>query len=178
MTRRFKNLLWTFACMGLCVPCGLWAGNVQSTSTNRIPAAVQSQATEEEIDLSDIAGSVQAWAEENLDQELLDTLGEVDTTKVEQLLSQLQNQLDGEYVVDLAQLREAAQTALPLLRQHPETAHLASWLSAQMDYLDVAQELEKKQPKAATNAPAPAKVNPAPRVQRELWMKKGLAALA
>lgn len=127
---------------------------------------------EEEIDLSEIAGSVQAWVEENLDQELLAALGEVDSEKIEQLFSRLQDQLGGDYVVDLAQLRAAAQTALPLLRQHPETAQLASWLAAEMDYLDVAQELEKKQPKPTPNAPAPAKINPGPKVQRELWIKK------
>jgi membrane-bound lytic murein transglycosylase D len=86
----------------------------------------------------------------------------------------LQQRFQGEYVVDLASLRGPAEAILPLLESHPETQPYAAWLKTQLDYLRVADEfrITIPPPKIETNAPAPPVPNPAPVVEREIWIKK------
>ena len=125
------------------------------------------------LNLSDLVQGVQQWAQENLDTNVLNALPEVDDAQVRQFLRQLQQQYQGDYVVDLAPLRSVARTVLPLLQNRAETQPYAAWLRAQLDYLDVADQIRLTipPPNGATNAPPPARNPPAP-VEREIWIKK------
>lgn len=115
--------------------------------------------------------SAQEWAEENLDPDVLRALPEVDREQIEKFLKQFQTQLKGDYVLDLAALKDAAQAVLPLLEAHPETKPYAAWLRSRLDYFKVADSL-RQQPSPPTNTvpeqPA-APSNPSPADERKLW---------
>jgi peptidoglycan lytic transglycosylase D len=126
------------------------------------------------ISLPELIQGAQQWAQENLDTNVLNALSEMDQQTVQEFFREVQQQFQGEYVVNLAALRQAAQTVLPLLQSHPETRPYAAWLAAQMDYLDVANEIRimVPPPPMETNQPPPPPVNPSPQVEREIWIKK------
>jgi membrane-bound lytic murein transglycosylase D len=134
------------------------------------PAAAQ----DDVFTLDDFVDSAQKWAEENLDDETLRSLQGVDQEKVKQFLADAQKRFQGEYVIDLAQLRDAAKLLLPILENHEETAAYGAWLKARMDYLDVAEELRLRipPPKTAPNQPAPPPEKPKPEMEREIWISK------
>ena len=115
----------------------------------------------------------QQWAQDNLDTNVLNALPKVDDPDVQQFLHDLQQRFQGEYVVDLAELRDTARTFLPLLEGREETRPYAAWLAAQMDYLDVADEIRITIPAPVieTNAPPPL-TNPPAQMERELWVKQ------
>lgn len=127
-----------------------------------------------EITVDDFMQSAQQWANDNVDPNVLRALQNTDQEMVRQFLDSLQTNLQGEYVIDLAQLRDAAKTVLPILESYEETAPYAAWLKARMDYLDTADELRLliRAPKALPGQrPSPP---PKPRVEqvREIWIKK------
>jgi len=143
-----------------------------------VPAA---RAADDTVSLPDLIDSAQQWAQENLDTNFLNSLPEVDEQQVQQFFRDLQQRYQGEYVVDLAALRQAAQTALPLLESNEETQPYAAWLKAQMDYLDVADQIRiiipppgvgtnRPPPNLATNQPPPPVPNPPAQKERELWI--------
>src|SRR6266850_968559 len=76
--------------------------------------------------------AAEKWAKENLDEDVLRALQQVDREKVEQFLRDYQKKLEGEYVLDLAALKDAATVVLPLLEAHEETQPYAVWLKAQL----------------------------------------------
>jgi membrane-bound lytic murein transglycosylase D len=127
-----------------------------------------------EINVDDVMQSAQQWANDNLDPNVLRALQNGDQEKVRQFLDSLQTNLQGEYVIDLAQLRDTAKTILPILESYEETAPYAAWLQARMDYLDTANELRVliRLPKAIPGHPPTPP--PKPRVEqvREIWIKK------
>ena len=112
--------------------------------------------------LGEMVEVAQEWAKENLDEETLRKLPEVDREQVEKFLKQFQEQLKGEYVLDLAALRDAAKAVLPLLDTHDETKPYAAWLRSRLDYLEVAEELRKQHtpPKPAPEQPPRPPMNP------------------
>ncbi len=116
----------------------------------------------------------QEWAQENLDTNLLNSLPQVDNKQAQQFLREVQQHFQGEYVVDLAALRQTAQTVLPLLESSEETQPYAAWLKAQMDYLDLANEISIiiPPPGIETNQPPQSLPNPPAQKERELWIKK------
>ena len=126
-----------------------------------------------EITVDDFMQSAQQWANDNLDPNVLRALQNTDQEKVRQFLGSLQTNLQGEYVIDLAQLRDTAKTVLPILESYEETAPYAAWLKARMDYLETADELRVliRPTKAIPGHPPP---TPKPRVEqvREIWIKK------
>jgi hypothetical protein len=67
-------------------PCWLWARTETQT-------------------LDDLLQSGEQFLKENVDENVLRLLQEVDRTKVRQFLRDLQQQLQGEYVIDLAKLK-------------------------------------------------------------------------
>ncbi len=87
--------------------------------------------------------AAESWARENLDEDVLRALQQLDREKVEQFLRDYQKGLQGEYVLDLAALKDAATVVLPLLEAREETLPYAVWLKSQLDYLDVAEELRR-----------------------------------
>ncbi len=122
----------------------------------------------------DAVQSAEQWARENLDEDTLRLLDGVDRDKVQQLFEDIQKRFEGEYVVDLASLNDTAKSVLPLLESHEETQPYAAWLKARLDYLEVAQEVQRSTPppKAEPGRPLPPIPNSAPKTEREIWVRK------
>jgi membrane-bound lytic murein transglycosylase D len=136
------------------------------------------RAEDDTVTLPDLVQGAQQWAQENLDTNVLNALPTVDDPQVQQFFRELQQRYQGDYVVDLAALRQTAQTVLSLLENSENTRSYAAWLKAQMDYLDVADEIRLTivPPNVETNQPPPPVPNPSPQKERELWIKKVSAA--
>ena len=132
------------------------------------------RAQDDAISLPDLMQGAQAWAQENLDTNLLNAVPAVDDKVVQDFFQQLQAQFQGDYVVDIAALRQTAKTVLPLLEGSEETQPYAAWLKAQMPYLEVADEINVTipPPVATTNQAPKAVPNPPPQREREIWVKK------
>jgi peptidoglycan lytic transglycosylase D len=128
---------------------------------------------QDEITLDDLVESTAEWARENLDEEALKALESVDDQKAKQFLADLQKQFHGEYVIDLAQLKEAARAVMPLLELHEETLPYALWLKARLDYLDIADQLRLIIP-APKPKPGelPRLISVPPPKAREIWIEK------
>ncbi len=138
------------------------------------PLLARAQDQDQTVTLPDIIQGAQQWAQENLDTNFLNSLPPVDDQQVRQFLRDLQTGFHGNYVVDLAALRQTAQTVLPLLESRQETQPYAAWLKSQMDYLTVADEIRVSipPPNVTTNQPPPVPLNPSPQKERELWTKQ------
>jgi len=127
-----------------------------------------------DLDVGQLLESAQDWAEENLDESLLRALPEVDRDQVEKFLRQFQAQLQQDYVLDLAGLKETAQFVLPLLDAHPDTQPYAAWLRTRLDYFEIAEELRRQGPPLKPKpgqTPKPAG-NPSAAVERKVWEQK------
>jgi peptidoglycan lytic transglycosylase D len=126
------------------------------------------------VTLPGLIQGVQQWAQENLDTNFLNSLPDVDERMVQQFFRDVQQRFQGDYVVDIAPLRQTAQTILPLLESREETQPYAAWLKSQMDYLDVADEIRITipPPEIETNQPPRPVANPSPQTEREIWVKK------
>jgi len=129
---------------------------------------------EETVTLDDLMESADRWARENLNDDALRALQDVDREKVKQFLADIERHLHGAYVIDLASLRDTAKAVLPLLERYEETGPYAAWLKAQLDYLDVAEELRRlaPPPKVEPGRPPQPPPNPAPKTEREIWIKQ------
>jgi membrane-bound lytic murein transglycosylase D len=138
-----------------------------------LAGAFLARAQDDAVTLPDIIQGAQQWAEENLDTNILNALPEVDQAKTQQLLHDLQQRFQGEYIVDLAAFRQPAEALLPLLESRPETQPYAAWLKPRLDYLQVADEfrLTVPPPNGESNQ-SPVIANPAPQMEREIWVKK------
>jgi membrane-bound lytic murein transglycosylase D len=132
------------------------------------------RAQDDTVTLPNLIQGAQQWAQENLDTNALNALPEVNDPVVQQFFRDVQQRFQGDYVVDMAALRQTAQTVLPLLESSDQTQPYAAWLKAQMDYLDVADEIRLTIPPPAvqTNQPPQPVPNPPPQKERELWVKK------
>jgi membrane-bound lytic murein transglycosylase D len=132
------------------------------------------QAGDQDVTLPELVQDAQKWAQDNLDTNVLNSLPKVDDPAVQQFLRDVQKRFQGEYVADLAPLREAARTVLPLLENQEETRPYAAWLASQMDYFDVADEIRITipAPRVETNQPARPPVNPSQQTERALWVKR------
>ncbi len=139
-----------------------------------LAGSVVARADDDTVTLPDLIQGAQQWAQENLDTNVLNALPEADGQAVRQFFREVQQRFQGDYVVDIATLRQTAQTILPLLESREETQPYAAWLKSQMDYLDVADEIRLTipPPKAETNQPPQPVPNPPPEKERELWVKK------
>ena len=126
------------------------------------------------ITLADIVGSAQAWAEENLDTNVLAALPDLSRRDAQQVLREIQDQFQGDYVVRLASFKDAAETLVPWLESQPETRPYAAWLKARLDYLQVASVIKFTipPPEVETNGtPEPIPI-PAPPTEEEIWLRK------
>ncbi len=126
------------------------------------------------ITLDDLAQSAQQWAQDNLDENALQVLKSVDQEKVRQLFKEIQKGFHGEYVVDLAALKDSAKALIPLLESCDETLPYAIWFKVQLDYLEVADQFRLIIPPPETEPgrpPRPAP-NPSPQLQRDIWIEK------
>lgn len=118
--------------------------------------------------------AVQDWAKENLDEDTLQSLQGKDQEQVKAFFDEIQKKFQGEYVIDMAQVRELARLVMPILEGNEETQPYAVWLKSRLDYLEVAEELKVLVPpaKVETNKPAPPPQNPKPEAEREVWIRK------
>jgi membrane-bound lytic murein transglycosylase D len=131
-------------------------------------------ADDDTVTLPDMIQGAQQWAQENLDTNFLNSLPDVDERVVQQFFRDMQQRFQGNYVVDIAPLRQTAQTVLPLLESHEDAQPYAAWLKSQMDYLDVADEIRITipPPEIETNQPLQRIINPPAHMEREIWVKK------
>jgi membrane-bound lytic murein transglycosylase D len=127
-----------------------------------------------ELDVGEIVESAQEWAKENLDEDVLRSLPELDRDQVEKFLKQFQDQLKGDYVLDLAALKDAAKTVLPLLDAHDETKPYAAWLRSRLDYFEVSEEMRKNQPppKVVPGQPPKPMPNPSAETEHQAWQQQ------
>jgi len=133
------------------------------------------RADDQTISLPELIQGAQQFAQDNLDTNVLNALPQVNDEQVRQFLADIQTQFQGDYIVDLAALRQTAQTVLPLLAANEETQPYAAWLKAHMDYLEVADEIKISVPPPtipSTNQIVPPVANPPPQKQREIWVKQ------
>jgi membrane-bound lytic murein transglycosylase D len=139
-----------------------------------LATGLSARAGDKSVTLPELLQDAQKWAQDNIDTNLLNLLPKVDDPAVRQFFREVQLRFQGDYVVDLAAIRQTAQTVLPLLESHEETEPYAAWLKAQMDYLDVANEIRLTipAPKLETNQPAPPRTNPPPQTERAIWVRK------
>ena len=131
-------------------------------------------AQDDTVTLPDLIQGAQQWAQDNLDTNVLNALPAVDDPVVQQFFRDVQQRFQGDYVVDIAALRQTAQIVLPLLESSGQTQPYAAWLKARMDYLDIADEIRLTipPPTGETNLPPRPIPNPPPQKERELWAKK------
>jgi membrane-bound lytic murein transglycosylase D len=129
---------------------------------------------DEYLSLEEMVQEADAWARENLDDEALAVLNAVDREQVRKVLLDLQSRFEAENVWDLAGLKEIAKPVIPLLKAYEETAPYADWLSAQLDYLEVADELKSQTPppKSEPGKPPPPLPQPTTKAEREIWITK------
>jgi membrane-bound lytic murein transglycosylase D len=137
-------------------------------------AAAAAPSQDQGVSLDDLMNSAERWANENLDPDVLRVLQGADQERVRQVLTNLQQEFQGDSVVDLAALRDAAKAAVPLLENYEETLPYALWLKTRLDYLDVADEfrLLTPPPKVTPGQPPRPVPNPAPQKEREVWITK------
>jgi membrane-bound lytic murein transglycosylase D len=128
-----------------------------------------------DVDVGDMLDAAQQFAQDNLDPDVLQALQQMDRAKVEDFLNHFEDYLKGNSVLDVAQLKDAANTILPLLEAHDETQPCAAWLRARLDYFDAADELNSltpaPKPEPGTNTP-PSLTNPSFKTEREIWIRK------
>jgi membrane-bound lytic murein transglycosylase D len=127
-----------------------------------------------DVGLGDLLDTAQQFAQDNLDPDVLQALQSVDRAKVQDFLNHFQDYLQGDRVLDVAQLKDAANAILPLLAAHEETQPYAAWLRSRLDYFDVADELKSltPAPKPEPGKPALPLPNPSFKAEQEIWIKK------
>ena len=132
------------------------------------------RADDDAITMPELVQDAQQWMQENLDTNVVNALPEMDERAMQAFFREVHQRFQGDYVVDIAALRETGKTILTLLESREETQPYAAWLKAQMDYLDVADEirLTMPSPKTETNQPPRPISNPSPQREREIWTKK------
>jgi len=110
----------------------------------------------------------------NLDLSALPSLTDLDEAQLQAVCRELQKRFQGEYVLELAPLRDVATAALPLLDQHAETQPYAAWLRTRLDYLAVADTLKIgiPPPSLELQSPQSPTANPGPGVERRAWEKR------
>jgi membrane-bound lytic murein transglycosylase D len=143
-----------------------------------LAGSLVARAQDDTIRVPELVQGAQQWAQDNLNTNVLNALSEADNRAIQQFFRDAQQRFQGDYVLDMAALRQTAQTVLPLLENREETQPYASWLKARMDYLDVADEIRLTiaPPTVQTNQPPQPVPNPPPQKERELWVKKVFVA--
>lgn len=133
---------------------------------------LSARAQESDLNLPGLLQEAQVWAQENLDTNLLNALPELDQQKAQPLLRDLQKEFQGQYIVNLAALRETANVVLPLLEKYEDTQPYAAWLKPRLDYLKIADEFQLTIPPPKVEPgelPKPLP-NPSAEWQREVWV--------
>ena len=131
-------------------------------------------ADDETITLDDVMRSAQQWANDNLDPETLHSLSQANRDKVNQFFEEIRKELHGEYVVNLAPLKDAARSLLPILDSSEDTAPYAAWLRTELDYLDVAERFRLiiPPPKSKNGSKPLPLSNPSAEEERKTWKQE------
>lgn len=138
-----------------------------------LASALDGQAQEDHLNLQELMQGAQEWATENLDTNLLNALPKLDQANAQLLLTELQKQFQGDYIVNLATLRQTASVVLPLLENYEATQPYAAWLRPRMDYLKIADEYRFTIPPPKIESGTPQRIpNPSPAWQRQVWVKE------
>lgn len=126
------------------------------------------------LSLEDLVDMGQQFVEENVDEDVLAQLGQVNQEKVRALLKQLQDELDQDYVLDLASFKEIAENGLKLLEANTETEPYAGWLQPRLDYFDVSGRLKNELPpvKSEPGKPLPPRPVPTTKQVSLVWSRK------
>jgi len=137
-------------------------------------AAFGAVAQDDTMTLDELVQSAEKWAKENLDENALRALQSTDREKIKEFFKEIRKEFHGDYVIDLAALKDTARSILPLLDNYEETQPYATWLRTRLDYLDVADQLRLIIPplKPVPGEPAKPLPNPEPQKAREIWVKK------
>lgn len=109
------------------------------------PCAVHGQAPVPTVptDPGSLLEQGQRWWEENIDEEALPPLPELDLRQVEPLLRRVQERLQAEDLLDLAELRRVADALLPWLERETALRPYVPWLRARLDYFKAAEALSR-----------------------------------
>ena len=136
------------------------------------PLAVFAQSNDT-LSADDLFDMGQQFLEENVDDDVPAQLGTLDQEKVRAVLKQLQAEFDQDYVLDLAALKDAAQTGLRLLEANPDTQPYADWLRPRLDYFDAAGQMDRAipAPRQEPENPAPRKPAPSAVLETSTWSK-------
>ena len=131
-------------------------------------------AQDQVMTLDEVLGAGQQWLQENLDDRVLQSLGEIDESKARALLGRFQTQFQGEYVLDLASLRGTAEAVAPVLKRFRATTPYADWLQTRLDYFKVAERLRVIVPPPKTEPGKPAAPPPKPTAEQErkVWREQ------
>jgi membrane-bound lytic murein transglycosylase D len=126
------------------------------------------------VDVEDVLGGFDESVLTNLDLSAWPALTDIDRAQLQSMCRQLQKRFQGEYVLELAPLREVASAALPMLQQYPETRPYAAWLRSRLDYLAVADELKVAipPPSLELKPTRSVTVNPSPEAERQAWRQR------
>ena len=127
------------------------------------------------ITLGGVVQGAQQWAQENLDTNFLNALPAPDDQTVQQFFAEFPAAVSGRIRGGPRRVAgHRAHGAVPL-QSREATQPYAAWLAAQMDYLDVADQIridDSRRHQLETNAPPSPLTNPPPQVERELWVKR------
>jgi len=128
----------------------------------------------EEGSVDELMRSAEQWAKENLDEDALRMLRSADQQQVRQFFQELEKEFNGQYVIDLAPLKDTAQALLPVLEEYEETLPYALGLKGRLDYLDTASEFRLIIPPPKTlPGQTPRRIpNPSAQQEQELWIRK------
>ena len=127
----------------------------------------------ESMTLDDPLGQFDQSALTNVDWQALSSVCDLDPVELGAICRDLQDRFQGSYVLQLAPLRDAANVALPLLEQRPDTQPYAAWLRPRLDYLAVADELQVTilPPSLGLQPSSAPQANPTPDAERRVWQK-------
>ena len=127
-----------------------------------------------DLDVDAMFDSAQQFAQDHLDPDVLSALQNVDRRQVENFLNHYQDYLKGDYVLDVAQLKDAATAILPLLEAREDTQPYAAWLRSRLDYFDAAETLKSAAApaKPEPGKPLPPLPNPTFKAEQEIWIQK------
>jgi membrane-bound lytic murein transglycosylase D len=112
------------------------------------------------------------WVNNNIDPDVLRALNDLDDDKVQKLLSEMQQAMDGTNIHQLTTLRQTATQVIPILEKYDETAPFADWLQTRLDYLETAQELEREVKAVNRKTPGLAPLSaPTLSMERQAWRR-------
>ena len=94
----------------------------------------------------DLAQSLEQWARENLDDSVLEALGQIDQDRVRKFLTEVQQRFEGNSIYDLGSLKETALQLLPVLEQFEETLRLEPDNQAAQEFIGQVQKRKNNPP--------------------------------